>query len=152
MRSPGARGAVLAMAIAAAIAGLGCAGPRRFPAPMPIGTTADLQINAGTSGTWEEAGLRVLFRRVVSDSRCPIGTNCIWAGNAVVELVATRGRRSTSFQLRLGPPAAQAGAVNETEDRFGFRFQVVALEPEPRPDTGPLDPASYGVTVRITSL
>ena len=39
------------------------------------------------------------YVRLVSDSRCPIGTQCIWAGEATVELTLESGKEEQTFSL-----------------------------------------------------
>ncbi|MEO6172781.1 MAG: hypothetical protein ABIP02_06655, partial [Arenimonas sp.] len=39
------------------------------------------------------------YVRVVSDSRCPAGTQCIWAGEVTIELKLHSGSDQKSFNL-----------------------------------------------------
>lgn len=82
------RGAVgpLLLAVAA-----GCAHPR-VPADgapdVALGDTARVML--GGHVTFDRARVRVAFDSLVSDSRCPKNTQCVWAGDAVPRLrVAT---------------------------------------------------------------
>jgi hypothetical protein len=47
--------------------------------------TIELRYNAAA----EEDGFRIQFAAVTSDSRCPTGTQCSWAGNAEIVLELT---------------------------------------------------------------
>jgi hypothetical protein len=44
----------------------------------------------GETAVLEEARMALTFRAVENDSRCPIDATCVWEGNALVEVVATR--------------------------------------------------------------
>ena len=70
--------------------------------------------------------LTVKFVSLVEDSRCPIGTNCIWAGNAKIKIeVSNRGRNKQTFEVNtnLGPKGA-------TYD--GYQIELVDLTPVPK--------------------
>ena len=43
--------------------------------------------------------LKIHFQEVIDDSRCPIGTTCVWAGNAKVKLTLSVGRKRRDFEL-----------------------------------------------------
>lgn len=86
--------------------------------PIPIGATAHFE------------GSRIVARfvRVVQDSRCPTGVECVWAGRAVVEVEASiEGSEAPSHLLELevgGTPA----------EVYGARLQAARLEPYPSAD------------------
>src|ERR1043166_1847998 len=37
-------------------------------------------------------GIHIKFLEVTDDSRCPVNTTCIWAGNAKVKIAVSRGK------------------------------------------------------------
>ena len=43
-------------------------------------------IEPGHRAEIRESGLAITFNKVVEDSRCPIGVECVWAGNGKVEV------------------------------------------------------------------
>ena len=49
-------------------------------------------------------GPRVRADRVVEDSRCPGGTQCVWAGRLVVSATVLGGGWSRQIDLTLGTP------------------------------------------------
>ena len=66
--------------------------------PIALGTPFVLQLGASAKlVNWS-----LTFVRVVSDSRCPPKVNCVWAGDAVVELRVTRDRVSRTIVLHTG--------------------------------------------------
>jgi hypothetical protein len=87
---------------------------------LPVGKTAAL--GGSTS--------RITFREVREDSRCPANAVCIWAGDAKIEIVVTRGEGAGESKiLSLSPP--------NNEGRLGDLFvRFVGLAPYP----GTFDP------------
>ena len=84
-------------------------------------------------------GPRVTPLRVVSDSRCPVGVQCVWAGELRIEVKVTTGAGAANRELVLGKPEQAADGMLELveglpiprkdektypEDyRFGFTFK-----------------------------
>ncbi len=118
---------------------------------LAAGRVTELTMDVHAGARWPEAGLEVALVRVASDSRCPAGTNCVWAGNATLDLTASRADQSESFTLRFGPSGGDGGFAPDIVDRLGFRYEVVRLDPQPAAgrSIGPLD---YRATVRVTKL
>jgi hypothetical protein len=83
-----------------------------------------------TLAVGEEAAVgstEVRFVQVAADSRCPRGVNCVWEGDAVVELTVRKGGNVTPLELHThGSP--ERPNVGEAQ---GYRFRLVALEPYP---------------------
>lgn len=103
--------AVLTVAFALSLAG--CAAyPYGPPPPLPIpgGETAVATIPIG--GRASLNGIRIVPLRVVEDSRCPAGVQCVWAGRLVIEaLIGDRGQPDQVRQLTLGQPVPLAGGT-----------------------------------------
>ncbi|MEJ7848670.1 MAG: hypothetical protein WKF92_11350 [Pyrinomonadaceae bacterium] len=81
-----------------------------------------VQINkqARVSGT----KFTVKFLELVEDSRCPTGTNCIWAGNAKIKIQITKnGKAAKILELNTNGP--------ETAALDGYIFKLIALTPHP---------------------
>lgn len=86
--------------------------------------------------------LRIAFRSIVSESRCPNGAACVWVGNAAIAIeVAKRNKRQISATLNtlLEPTAI---------DYKGFKITLVALSPHPT-IKGPIDPEDYVATMAV---
>lgn len=90
------------------------------------------------------SGLRVRFASVADDSRCPVGVNCIWEGDAEVRLAVRAGG------------GREAEVTLHTSDRFGREarhvghvFKLVALAPHPQAETK-INPADYVLTLTVT--
>jgi|GEM_PF-1817355 len=69
--------------------------------------------------------ITVGFLEVLDDSRCPVGTTCVWAGNAKVSLALSRGKSKVvteELNSTTAPTAVEYG---------GYRFEFVDLTRRP---------------------
>jgi len=105
----------------------GCSHAEAVEGPVALGQTALV------------GGPRVRPDHVVEDSRCPVGTRCVWAGRVVVRATVSGGDWSKPVDLVLGVPVDIADgkltltAVTPTRTasrsartpaaRFSFAFQ-----------------------------
>ncbi|MCK0158075.1 hypothetical protein MWU65_12840 [Cellulophaga sp. F20128] len=76
-------------------------------------------------------GFAITFFSVKSDSRCPIGVTCVWAGNAEVAF---------TFENRLGVDSGFSlnthsgnGFINDTLIN-GYRIKLLEVHPYPEKD------------------
>lgn len=98
---------------------------------------------AGASAILETENLQIGFDRVLSDSRCPRGAQCITAGDAVVRIWMSKAPAAReSRDLETTPRAAEAvyGA---------YRIRLVTLDPYPIADRA-IRPSDYVVTLLVT--
>lgn len=88
-------------------------------------TTQKLKVQIHKQKRFSRSNLTVKFVSLVEDSRCPIGTNCIWAGNAKIKIEVGKGRKKETFEINtdLGPKGA-------TYD--GYQIELLSLTPEPK--------------------
>jgi hypothetical protein len=57
-------------------------------------------VESGQSKISSLGKIKVKFISVEEDSRCPEGTNCVWAGNAKVKITLAKGRKQArTFEL-----------------------------------------------------
>ena len=70
-------------------------------------------------------GVRVRFVELVEDSRCPVDTNCIWAGNAKIKVRVTRNGRSRVIELNTMPKGGDPVFA-------GYKFRLTDLDPDLR--------------------
>ena len=59
------------------------------------------------------------YIRLISDSRCPVGTQCIWAGEAIIELTLQSGKEKHTFTL--------SDKAN-TMSAMGFSFELISID------------------------
>jgi hypothetical protein len=119
----GALGAVALIAIAA-----GCATVESAVVADP-GVAFSLPL--GKTATVNGTSVRITFNRVADDSRCPLDVQCVWAGDAKIELtVAGQGGRADPKVISITPPNNEAASGN-------LRIRLVGLAPAPRQSEPP---------------
>jgi hypothetical protein len=114
---------------------------------MPLDAASDevIDLRVGASAAVPGTSSTVTFVRVISDARCPKGVQCIWEGDAVVE-------------LRVQPTAGDAKTITlHTSDRFeqqasagGVSVRLERLQPYPEREQ-PIAADSYVVTLRVSA-
>jgi hypothetical protein len=92
-----------------------------------IGTEAraqeDVTIQIGKKKSVDKGRLQISFISVLEDSRCPMNARCIWAGNARIKLLVSRGRGPTrAVELNTGDDP-------QTVSVFGYTLELVDLKP-----------------------
>lgn len=100
------------------------------------------QIRAGEVAEVGEGGLRIAFRGVSSDSRCPEEVTCVWAGDAALQLGFSTGGADwswTTLHTGLDPRSARHG---------GFSITVVGLTPAAR-QGGEIGVRDYVAELRV---
>lgn len=102
----------------------------------------EFTLRVGQAALVRPGGLKVTFERVVEDSRCPEGVNCIWAGNARVAVgLSGAGGRPTPVELNTNV---------EPRQQSHLRYEVRLLGLSPRPKEGErVDEKSYVVTLLV---
>ncbi len=88
--------------------------------------------------------LTVKFISLIEDSRCPIGVNCIQAGNARIKVEISYGRGKEIFEINttMGPKGASFG---------GYAINLIELTPIPRNNVK-INQKSYQATFMISRL
>ena len=92
---------------------------------------AEFSLAVGKSATISGTDYRLTFNRVTEDSRCPVDVQCVWAGDAKIELTVSRSSAPGDTRvISLTPPNSEA-TVGE------LRIRVVSLAPTPRQSEPP---------------
>jgi len=95
-------------------------------APLPIETGKAFSLQVGEMAQAADKGLRVGFDGVSTDSRCPKGEQCVWAGDATVRVWLHWGvGRREMRELHLAPGKPQATRVRNQE------LRLLRLDPYP---------------------
>jgi len=83
------------------------------------------KLRTGQQRSAAKGELKIKFISVVEDSRCPVGVNCIWAGNARIKVKATDSNgRSKEMVMNTGE--------GPQGDQFaGHAVRLTSLTPEP---------------------
>ena len=86
--------------------------------------------------------LRLTFRSVEGDSRCPIDAVCVWAGDAEIALKIEQAGKAAVAALHttLDPKKTEWN---------GYTIQLVSLAPAPK-STAQIDPADYRAEILVT--
>lgn len=90
----------------------------------------------------KSAAMTIKWLEVSEDSRCPKNTNCVWEGQAKVNLLVNGD--PLTLTLRKGKPE-EAQALVE-----GYIFTAESLSPYPEGEK--IDPATYRLQLIVSSL
>ena len=91
-----------------------------------------------------DCDVSVSFTKVVSDSRCPLDVDCVWAGIAEVELsVETEGESQVILLATVGE--------NNRIIVGGYLFSLGAVNPYPTLQN-PIAQSDYRITLTVTRL
>ena len=115
-------------------------------ADAPVATGPALgerfSLSAGESATIRGERARLVFERIVSDSRCAVDVQCIRAGEARAAFrLQTSGTAEVSFELDTDR--------DRTRDVGGYRVTLVDVSPAPR-STVRIPPAGYRVEITVS--
>ena len=99
--------------------------------------------------TVEQNGITIKFDDVITDSRCPKGVTCVWAGEVVVLVtIYNDGKKSEQKKLTLSP-------TSQLQDLTGNLYitdalKLTAFNVFPYPDTkAKIDKKEYGLKIQI---
>jgi hypothetical protein len=113
------------------------------PSPKPKEAQLGKPIELKPGESAAVAGLTVGFQGVSEDSRCPTGVQCIWEGDAAVEVMLEK------------PPAAKATRALHTSARHGrelkyegLKIRLTDLTPQPK-ESVTTDAREYRLTLVV---
>ena len=140
--------AIRACVLAAALA---CGSPSAVGTPerspsVAVALAQDFQLRPGESAEVRGAKIRLTFARVAEDSRCPTDVDCVWEGNARIQIHA-RGVSEDDLELNtLGDvPDRQRSA-----DFEGYRVHLLSLaNPNRASAERAPEPSDYVATLRV---
>jgi hypothetical protein len=101
---------------------------------------APFQLAPGQSAVFKAEQLEVTFVELVSDSRCPTDTTCVWQGAATVRLAIRSNGKVTQHEADPDNDVAVEGYV----------VDVLDVLPARGPQSQRIAPADYRVTLKIT--
>jgi hypothetical protein len=113
------------------------------PNDASVGLGEEFNIKNGQEVVLKEEKLRIKFRSVTQDSRCPTGVVCGWAGNGEVVLEVVRKNKKQVVTI--------LNTLLEPKEIFykGYKIRLVALNPYPKIDE-PIDQKDYEATLIVT--
>jgi hypothetical protein len=106
-----------------------------------VAPPADVTLQIGAERSI--GGVLIRFVKVNEDSRCPSDVQCVWAGNAAVELRLTSGKAAPMVRV------LNSGIDPKTIEEFGLRITLKELSPAPRAGGGAGDSAPPAVTLHV---
>ena len=89
-----------------------------------VSTGQEFSLHIDQSVKVQEAGFTVMFKAVLEDSRCPLGVDCVWAGNCKVALDILNGQdgnRRITLNTGIHPMFEMLGS---------HEIHLLALEPQ----------------------
>jgi hypothetical protein len=117
--------------ICATIATLAVASCATIDTAVVADRGAEFSLAVGKSAAISGTDHRITFNRVAEDSRCPVDVQCVWAGDAKIELTVSRnGAPDDTRVISITPPNNEA-TVGDVKVRF------VTLAPTPRQSEPP---------------
>ena len=138
--------ALVSLALSGLLGACAMAPPLYPYAPPPPPTAGMPVMNAtalatlGFGGHASINGIRIVPQRVIEDSRCAPGVQCVWAGRLILEaLIGTPGQPDGVRRLTLGQPLPLPG---------GTLTLVEAMPPK----TAPGGPAASSFTFEWRGL
>jgi hypothetical protein len=138
----------LHLAVIGATLALAACASSRLPTDPVVYSQAEaadsVRINVGQTVVVE--GIRIRFRAVENDSRCPIDAVCVWEGDAVASLVVEQNCdcRSPAYELKLHTTLEPKSGI-----AYGVRVELLRLSPYPSASS-PIRQDAYRAWIRIT--
>lgn len=138
-------GCLLSLTLAASISTPAAARTQEPDRAVPVvALDAPFDLVVGGAATVGDAALRVGLVAVISDSRCPAGVTCVWAGDAVLcVVVAVAGESGQRVELHTNPRFSREAQVEE------YRVRLTVLQP-PTDANAPIDPETYVATFMVS--
>lgn len=102
-----------------------------------IPTTGDLTLSVGQKGTLGD--LSIMWNEPLQDSRCPIGVQCIWAGELQINVTMKIGGYSETRTMFSSKP----GYLFD-----GHKISITAITPQAKQESK-LAPTDYKITFHV---
>ena len=110
----------------------------------PLGKEFSLPL--GQTVYIEDQSLRVTFKEVLEDSRCPRGVTCIWVGRVTCVVEITHD--GSSYRMALTEPGLSDEYSRESYEEYGLAFHVT-----PYPEEGKkIPPDEYSLRLTVSKL
>jgi hypothetical protein len=115
-------------------------GPKTTTVPVDQG----FLLQAGGTAILKGEDISIKFVSVATDSRCPKGVTCIWAGEAKCNMRVTQNGQTRDVIL------TQSGSTESQMQGFAGNYGVT-FSLSPYPESGhTINPAEYVLSIRLT--
>jgi hypothetical protein len=123
----------------------GCEGHNEVIEPGTLSSPVSVGLHRGQAYRVTGTGLTARFDSVTSDSRCPQGAMCIWAGDGATRIsIFSDWHDAVTCTLHTTLSPQQVATD-------GYSFRLSQLLPYPRV-AGPIDPSAYIAVLTIASI
>lgn len=86
----------------------------------------------GENVVLKDEGISILLKEITADSRCPQQVNCVWAGEAKMNLQVVKAEQSETVELvAKGLCKEKKGACGNTTKALGYTIKLVNIYPYP---------------------
>ncbi|MEI2274497.1 hypothetical protein OHD16_20280 [Sphingobacterium sp. ML3W] len=97
----------------------------------------------------KEYPLQIKFNRIVEESRCPEGVDCIWAGVAVAEIEITR-KAAKPVILNLATTDMQTRGYQKSTNFSGYTIELQNVAPYPTTERRAQDlKGNYKISISV---
>ena len=93
--------------------------------------SGNITFQQGESKILKESGIKITFKSVSQDSRCPEGVQCIWAGVAVADLELS-GTSKKPMLISLATQNFPAQKLSKTAVFDGYKIELQNVLPYPK--------------------
>jgi hypothetical protein len=114
---------------------------------MTVKRDLTLRINQENRIDSVAIGLNLKFLSVIEDSRCPIGVDCIWEGNARVQIQIWLDGKTGDSQIFELNTNLELQSVRIQ----GYEIKIIDLIPKPKVDLK-IEPENYTAIFTVTNL
>ena len=115
---------------------------------QPTNQTSTVALALGQTMFLKDQQLNLTFDKVLNDSRCPTGVQCIWAGNATVAVTAmTTTSRPQVLNLSVGD---LRGDLRQSQRFANFDIRLDKLSPYPTSANATTSTTSTLPTIQLT--
>jgi hypothetical protein len=111
-------------------------------AAMLSAQSSEHNVEVGKSVYVKGSKLTIKFIEVVEDSRCPIGVDCFWAGNAKIRVSVAKGKAAPRV-IELN-----TGMEPQTALAYGYELKLTELDPYPVQDKPKTEPSIAKISVK----
>jgi len=121
---------------------LSCCRNDFIAAPLVLNQPIELRYKAVIKNT--DFNISILLDSVLTDSRCPIGMECIWAGNASVRFIFSSSNITKPFILNTLTSFRTDTLIE------GYRIKLIDLIPYPQAELV-IQQVDYKAEIEITT-
>lgn len=117
-------------------------------APTEVSDSGEISLKTGESRLLKDSGIKITFKSVSQDSRCPEGVNCVWAGVAVAELELS-GTSSKPVNVSLATMTLPQQNLSKTAVFEGYKIELKNVLPYPKKG---VEKGDYSIEISVYKI